>query len=181
MNSAQENSSAHLSAASTPSASACGDAASGDYEATLRWIAKLAAPAGLEDRVFAGVLAKPRAGRVLPWRRQAAARTWMRGAAAAAIVLVVGGGGWGVYSRVEQGQPARVIAMPPRVLQPGGFSSAGVIRAPQTIPGPMVRKPEKAAAAQAQDSAKTHGQRAVTPMRHKRPTAARLAAPNSLW
>ena len=179
MNSPQENSSANVPAASTLPPSACGDAAPGDYEATLRWIARLPAPAGLEDRVFAGALAAPRAGRVLPWPHHAAARTWMRSAAAAAIVLVVGGGGWGIYSSVEQGQPAHVIAMPPRVVQPGGFSSAGVIRAPQTIPGPVVRNPEKTAAARKKSSAKTQGQRAVTPMRHKQPAAARMAAPQT--
>jgi len=178
MNSASENSSANRPAASTPPPSVGVDAAPGDYEATLRWIANLPAPAGLEDRVFAGVLAGPRAGRVLPWPRQAAARTWMRSAAAAAIVLVVGGGGWGVYSSVERGQPAHVIVMPPRVVQPGGFSSAGVIRAPQTIPGPVVRNPGKAAAAQTKGSAKTRGQRAVTPMPHKQPTGAPMAAPH---
>ena len=141
--------------------------------------ANLPAPAGLEDRVFAGVLAGPRAGRVLPWPRQAAVGTWMRSAAAAAIVLVVGGGGWGIYSSVEQGQPAHGIAMPPRVVQPGGFSSAGVIRAPQTIPGPVVRNAKKTAAAQTTGSAKTRGKSAATPMRHKQPAAARMAAPNS--
>ena len=39
----------------------------------------------------------------------------MRTAAAAAIVFVVAGGGWGVYTRVQQGQPARMIVMPARM------------------------------------------------------------------
>ena len=36
----------------------------------------------------------------------------MRGAAAAAIVFVVAGGGWGIYTRVQPSQPAKVMVMP---------------------------------------------------------------------
>jgi hypothetical protein len=66
----------------------------------------------------------------------------MRTAAAAAIVFVVAGGGWGVYTRVERGQPTRVIVMPPRVNSGGGFSGAGAMRTPETLPGPVVSQPE---------------------------------------
>jgi hypothetical protein len=60
----------------------------------------------------------------------------MRSAAAAAIVFVVAGGGWGVYTHVEQNQPAKVIVMPARMPAIGGFGGAGAIRTPQTLPGP---------------------------------------------
>jgi hypothetical protein len=62
----------------------------------------------------------------------------MRSAAAAAIVFVVVGGGWGVYSRVQQPQAAKVITMPARVAAPGGFSNAGAMRTPNTLNGPVV-------------------------------------------
>src|SRR5580700_10861057 len=89
-------------------------------EETLRLIANLPAPDGLEDRVRAVLNVMPRRSRVLAWPRAFRAESgWMRGAAAAAIVFVVAGGGWGVYTRVEstqmeQNQPAKVIVMPAR-------------------------------------------------------------------
>ena len=65
----------------------------------------------------------------------------MRGAAAAAVVFVVAGGGWGIYTRVQPSQPAKVIVMPPRAGAGGGFSSAGAMRTPQTLNGPLVAEP----------------------------------------
>jgi hypothetical protein len=65
----------------------------------------------------------------------------MRTAAAAAIVFVIAGGGWGVYTRVEHNQPAKVIAMPPHVVAPGGFAGAGAKRTPETLPGPVLLQP----------------------------------------
>lgn len=117
-----------------------------DFEDTLHLIANLPAPQGLEDRVQAALLKAPRSGRVLPW--PAALRPesgWMRTAAAAAIVFVVAGGGWGVYSRVQSGQPARGTVVPPHVAAPAfGFSSAGAMRTPQTLNGPVVPAPQPA-------------------------------------
>ena len=110
-------------------------------DATLHMLAKLPVPVGMEDRVFAGVLAAPRGARVLHWPRPFYTRDWMRGIAAAAIVLAVGGGGWGIYSHVERNAPAQVEVTPRRIQQPGAFSSAGVMRRPQTITGPVVNKP----------------------------------------
>ena len=113
-------------------------------EETLRLIANLPAPDGLEDRVHAALNAMPRRSRVLAWPRALRAESgWMRGAAAAAIVFVVAGGGWGVYSRVQstqvaQNQPAKVIVMPARTPVSGGFSGAGAMRTPVTLPGPRV-------------------------------------------
>ncbi len=119
---------------------------SSSAEETLRLIASLPAPAGLEDRVHAALRSTPRSGRVLAWPKPLNPQSdWMRTAAAAAIVFVVAGGGWGVYTHVQkgqQGQPIKVIAMP-HGLQPGGFSGAGAMRTPQTLPGPTVILPVK--------------------------------------
>src|SRR5580704_6423005 len=85
------------------------DSGGGDAEATLRLIARLEAPDGLEDRVHAKLLAAPRRGRVLAWPGSfVPAVGWLRAAAAAAIVCVVAGGGWGVYSHVQHGMIAQV-------------------------------------------------------------------------
>jgi len=110
---------------------------------TLRLIAGLPAPAGLEERVHKALRAAPRSGRILAWPAGFRAKTalesnWMRAAAAAAIVFVVVGGGWGVYSRVQPGQAGKVVVMPQRMPSSGGFSGAGAIRTPATIPGPKV-------------------------------------------
>jgi hypothetical protein len=144
---------------------------SGAAEETLRLIASLPAPAGIEDRVRAALYAAPGRGprrqvfdagvegrgRILAWPKALRPQSgWMRTAAAAAIVFVVAGGGWGVYTRVQQGQPAKVIVMPPRVA-PGGFSGAGAMRIPQTLPGPVVPLPVKPPAAQPKAAKKPAG------------------------
>jgi hypothetical protein len=124
---------------------------SGSAEATLRLIARLPAPQGLEDRVNAGLKSAPRTGRILQW--PAALRptgSWMRVAAAAAIVFVVTSGGWGIYMRVQPSQPARIIVMPPRAGAGGGFSSAGAMRKPETLNGPVVAEPATGQAGNAQ-------------------------------
>ncbi len=124
------------------------DAAVPDAEATLRLIAALPAPDGLEGRIHAA-LASPsvqarHAGRVLAWRSPrslgGASSGWLRSAAAAAIAFVVVGGGWGVYSRVQPVQPGRVVPGPARVES---FGSSGAIRTPQTLNGPVLTHPVK--------------------------------------
>ncbi len=140
-------------------------------EDTLRLIAGLPVPAGLEERVHKALGATPRNGRVLAWPAGFRAKTmmenhWMRAAAAAVIVFVVVGGGWGVYSRVQPGPASKVIVMPLRAPSSGGFSGAGAIRVPETLPGPKVRQqgtepakqpaaPKKAVAGQHPASAPT--------------------------
>jgi hypothetical protein len=140
-------------------------------EITLRLIANLPAPEGLEDRVYANLRAAqqttPRKGRLLAWPAMPwPSRDWMRSAAAAAIVLVVAGGGWGIYTRV---QPARSIAAPPHVAAPAGFSSAGAMRTPNTLNGPVVKHPA---------TAKLQPVKSPTQKLHHRvkPTAANKAA-----
>jgi|GEM_PF-819674 len=129
-------------------------------EETLRLIASLPAPDGLEDRVHAALSAVPRRGRVLGWPRALRAESgWLRGAAAAAIVFVVAGGGWGVYTRVEstqieQNQPAKVIVMPARMPTAGGFSGAGAMRTPLTLPGPEAPQPVEISPAKAKSAKK---------------------------
>jgi hypothetical protein len=120
-------------------------------EETLRLLAVLPAPEGLEDRIHNRVRAvlrsAPRSGRVLAWPARSAAAGWMRAVAAAAIAFVVAGGGWGIYFRVQQGLPASRIAMPLRLAAPGGFAGAGAMRTPQTLNGPVLTHPPVAHAA----------------------------------
>jgi hypothetical protein len=123
-------------------------------EVTLRLIASLPAPAGLEDRINAGLRARqhsqPHQARILAW--PAALRpggNWMhsaglRAAAAAAIVMVVAGGGWSIYSRVQPRPAARAIVLPTRPAVSGGFASGGAMRTPQTLNGPVLTHPATA-------------------------------------
>ena len=93
--------------------------AQGEAEETLRLIAHLPVPQGLEDRVRAALHSRPRQGRILSWPSVPRLESnWMRSAAAAAIVFVVAGGGWGIYSRVQPPQ-AKVIVIPMHVARAG--------------------------------------------------------------
>ena len=82
-------------------------ATAGEAESTLRLIANLPAPEGLELRVKTALRSTPKrsTASLFAWPsspfRSWAESAWMRGAAAAAIVCVVVGGGWQVYSRVQ--------------------------------------------------------------------------------
>jgi hypothetical protein len=160
----------------TPSTKHDSFARSSDHagEETLRLIANLPAPAGLEDRVKARLDSTPRTGRVLFWPlMHADGDGWLHGkavraAAAAAIVFVVAGGGWGVYTRVKPSMQNNVIVMPPRVNSSGGFSSAGAMRTPQTLNGPVLTRPFNEAPPQVGKKSKggtptTRKSRAVAP------------------
>jgi hypothetical protein len=114
-----------------------------EAEETLRLVAALHAPAGLEQRIHAALKVAPASAKVLEWpvrRAGGPLRTWMRGAAAAAIVSVVAGGGWAIYSRVQPADGPRVVNLP-RVTGSGGFSSAGAMRTPQTLEAPSATQP----------------------------------------
>ena len=119
-------------------------------EGTLRLIASLPAPAGIEDRVHATLaLARIRkAGRVLAWPAagKGSANAWLRSVAAAMIAVVVMGGGYGVFLRVQPWQTQRAIPMPVPRGPAGGFGSAGAVRTPQTVNGPVLTHPVKAQA-----------------------------------
>ena len=124
-----------------PDSAASRDAALTSVEETLRMVARLPAPAGLEDRIHAGLQAymhaAPREARVLAWPVGLRAnQDRLRAVAAATLVGVVLGGGWGIYSRVQPTQTAKGIVLPHHAAAPGGFSNAGAML--QTLNGPVV-------------------------------------------
>ncbi|MGA8741396.1 MAG: hypothetical protein WB561_09455 [Terracidiphilus sp.] len=116
-------------------------------EETLRLIASLPAPAGIEDRVKSSLRAAPRQTSVISWPLSSAngARSSrvsaMRAAAAAAIVFVVAGGGWEVYSHIRLAPAPTAVATPQRIDGGGGLSAAGAKRTPRTLEGPVVVTP----------------------------------------
>jgi len=156
---------------------------SGEFENTLRLIARLSAPEGLEERVQAGLrtAAKTASGRARILRWPVALRlenAWMqnlaRTAAAAAIAIVVIGGGWGISSRFQPAHPSSAIAIPQRgagQTGQGGFSSAGAMRTPQTLNGPIVEHP--AVAHPATVAPQTAKPAAKTLARHGKPASAK--------
>ncbi|MGA9585939.1 MAG: hypothetical protein WBQ95_11465 [Terracidiphilus sp.] len=118
-------------------------------EKTLRLIASLPAPQGIEDRVKSGVRAAHRRASVMSWPNPSTSKTgWsqvsaMRAAAAAAIVFVVAGGGWEVYSysHIRVAPVPTAVAAPQRVDGGGGLSAAAAKRTPRTLDGPRVAVP----------------------------------------
>jgi hypothetical protein len=127
----------------------------GEAEATLRLIASLPAPKGLEDRVHAALHEAPHRARVLAWPVSLSSE-WLRAAAAAAIVFVVAGGGWGIYAHVQPGAAVQGIAAPgPHLSAPGGFSEGGAVRRPQTLVGPTVTAAPETATPKPKAPAKT--------------------------
>jgi hypothetical protein len=92
--------------------------------------------------------------------------TLARSAAAAAIVAVVIGGGWGVYSRVQPAQPARAITVPLHTSAQSGFSSAGAMRTPQTLDGPVLAHRMTAAPRQVNLAANAPGLGAQKPRKN---------------
>jgi hypothetical protein len=114
-------------------------------EETLRMIASLPAPAGLEDRMKAGLRAAPQRGKVLAWPFRSAGgwkqTAGMRVAAAAAIVLAVAGGGWKVFSHIQIAPVPSALVEPQLPNGAGRFSTAGAMHVPQTVEGPVVAAP----------------------------------------
>jgi hypothetical protein len=160
--------------AMNPSAQNPFDGSSGNYEETLRLIARVSAPEGLEERVQAGLRTVSPKARILRWPEALRLdNPWIqnlaRAAAAAAIVAVVVGGGWSVSSRFQSSQPTSAIAVPAHgagqtgQIGQGGFSSAGAMRTPQTLNGPVVAHPSTTATKPAKPAAK-HATK--TPVRH---------------
>jgi hypothetical protein len=165
------NSPSNIPSANGTGSDASKNAALKDVDATLRLMATLPPPAGLEDRVFARVLAGPRPTRVLEWPQPFYTGDWVRSIAAALIVFVIGGGGWGIYSHVQQNQTPTASASPRQILAPGSFSSAEMIRRPQTLKGPVVVKPEPIKAAKAQNLDRKANEKARRSSSRVRPTA----------
>src|ERR1700739_759804 len=118
-----------------------------DAEKTLRVIATLPAPEGIEERVKSGLHAAPRQGSVISWPPMAAnGARWtqlaaLRAAAAAAIVVVVAGGAWEVYAHIRVAPEPAAVAAPEHLGGTGGLSTAGAVRKPQTLEGPVVAVP----------------------------------------
>ncbi len=170
MNSPIHNVPAHGSNPGPASSSSTAEFASSQAEQTLRLIAQLPSPEGLDDRVIAALHQVPRKGRVLYWpgSLSGSGGAWMRGAAAAAIVFVVAGGGWGIYMRVEPAQPARVLVMP-RAGAAGGFSGAGAMRTPETLHGPVVAQPVTEKPAEVKPVKKTPARVVHLPLRALQP------------
>lgn len=128
-------------------------------EETLRLIAKLPAPQGLEDRVKERLQSAPNRASVIAWPLKVGGG-WMRAAAAAAIVMAVAGGGWGVYSHIQVAPvPSAVVDSQP-LTGSGRFSTAGAMHVPQTVEGPVVAAPvidkQKPAVRTSKGKAKAH-------------------------
>jgi hypothetical protein len=145
--------------------SGIGSSGSGEFEMTLRMIARLSVPDGLEDRVQAGLRTVSPKARILRWpealrldttwmQNQAWMQNLARVAAAAAIAALVIGGSWSISSRFQPSQPTSAVATPLRGASQGGFSSAGAMRTPQTLNGPIVTHPALTATQKAKPSAK---------------------------
>ena len=109
-------------------------------EETLRILANLPAPEGLEDRVKAGLRSAPRRGLIIAWPL-APEENWLHAAAAALIVAAVAGGGWGVYSHIQVAPVPTALVEPQVPDRTGRFSTAGAMRIPQTVHGPVVAAP----------------------------------------
>jgi anti-sigma factor RsiW len=111
---------------------------------TLRLLASQPAPEGLEDRLQRqlrlhsaqrpGVFARMKDELAERFRFLSLDGATMRAVAAVAIAAVVLGGGWSVSSRVQLAPQGSAIQQ----RGGGGFSSAGAIRTPQNIEGPVV-------------------------------------------
>jgi hypothetical protein len=117
-----------------------------DAESTLRLIAQLPAPQGLEDRIRITLADayRRKPGRLFFWPVSGAAgNAWLRSAAAAAIALVIVGGGWSISVRMQPWQRRHISVAPSQISAPGGFSGAGAIRTPQTLNGPVLAHPVK--------------------------------------
>ena len=117
---------------------------SGPAEETLRLIAALAAPDGLADRVQMRLRTAPRKTRLFQWPVHLmpsgyAGSQMLRVAAAVLIVCTVVGGSWGMYWHVQPAASAAGAApVPARLGNSGGFSSAGAMRKPDTLNGPVL-------------------------------------------
>jgi hypothetical protein len=119
-----------------------------DAERSLRLLASLPAPTGIEDRVKSGLRSASPQTSAIPWPHSSSgAARWaqspyMRGAAAAAIVLAVVGGGWGVHSRFQPAPVPAAQVVPQRLDGvSGGISTAGARRTPKTVEVPVIAAP----------------------------------------
>jgi hypothetical protein len=124
------------------------NAATIDAELSLRMVASLPAPVGIEDRLKAGLRVAPVQTGVIGWPLSSPNRagwaqvSYMRAAAAAAIVFVVAGGSWGVYARFRPAPAPAAVVVPQRIDGGGGLSAAAARRTPKTVEGPTIAIPK---------------------------------------
>jgi hypothetical protein len=147
-----------------------------EAEETLRLIAALPAPEGIEERVKAGVHAGERRTSVISWPEKKTGWTQvsaLRAAAAAAIVFVVAGGGWSVYSHIRVAPAPTAIAAPQPIEGGEGMSAAAARRTPKTVDGPVVVAPENTKQTTDEGKAKlpSHGHRASSAAKQSSRTA----------
>lgn len=148
-----------------------------DAEQTLRTIASLPAPEGLEDRVKASLRSAPGRARIILWPSSIEGGRWMqsagmRAAAAAAIVLVIAGGGWEVYSHIQPAALPTAISVTQPLGAGAGFNTAGARRVPQTLEGPVVATPIIT-----KEKQKTANSAALPQKHSKRPAAKKSVQP----
>lgn len=125
------------------------DRSSGAIEAekTLRMIAALPAPKGIEERLKAGLRTSPRQAKLIRWPMAGGYRNGLihtsavRAAAAAAIVIAVAGGGWEVYSHIQVAAIPSNLTAPLPISGQSGFAAATTRRVPQTLEGPVTKAP----------------------------------------
>jgi len=145
-----------------------------EAEKTLRLIATLPAPKGIEERVKSGLRTAPLQAAVIAWPLATGNRNgWMhasavRAAAAAAIVMVVAGGGWEVYSHIRVASAPTAIATPAPISGQSGLSAAGTKRVPQTLEGPVIASPAVMKQKKTSHATAAHGR----PAGAKKPAAA---------
>lgn len=153
-------------------------------EETLRMLAGLPTPEGLVERVQTRLQAAPLTLRVIQWPVLSGPISWMmnssalRGAAAAAIVVLVTGTGWQIYSHVQPLPTAHVAPEPARLPGAGGFSSAGAMRTPDTLNGPVLT-PAVAPEPAKPEAAPTVDKRPQTQTKAKRHKHTAPAAPQA--
>lgn len=150
-----------------------------EAEKTLRLIATLPAPEGIEERVKAKLKSAPRQAAVIGWPLAAGHRGgWihtsaMRAAAAAAIVIVVAGGGWEVYSHIRVAPAPSAVVIPPPITGHSGLSTASTMRVPQTLERPVIAAPVIEQQKSSNHPAATHSNRTGS----KKPAAPPPAQP----
>ncbi len=113
----------------------------GSMDETLRMIARLPAPQGLEERIQTALQAAPAVRKLLAWPINGWQSNWLHTAAAAVLAFAVVGGGWGICLYVQPALPSGAHAEPSHLTVPAGFSSAGAMRTPQTLNGPPAPAP----------------------------------------
>lgn len=139
-----------------------------EAEKTLRLIAALPAPGGIEERIKANLKSAPRQAAVIGWPLAAGYRGgWihtsaMRAVAAASIVMVVAGGGWEVYSHIRVAPAPSAQMTPPPIRGHNGLSTAGTMRVPQTLERPVIAAPVIAKQKLSHHSAAAHPKMANT-------------------